>query len=130
MALRLAQEAGGDRRGQQSAALLVVREHGGYGGGGDRLVDLRVDDHHTPIEELDRIYGLHQVLFGVTAGDDWLVADDSLRAELRARLTRLGYVQPALVDAFLAWAGVENLEERVNGIDRIDPVVLEVLRAG
>ena len=27
------------------------------------------------------------------------------------------------------WAGTENLEERVDGIDRIDPVVLEELRA-
>ena len=26
------------------------------------------------------------------------------------------------------WAGTENLEERVDGIERIDPVVLEALR--
>ena len=55
--LAAAQEAGGDRRGQQSAALLVVREKGGYGGGSDRLVDLRVDDHPRPIDELARIFG-------------------------------------------------------------------------
>ena len=30
---------------------------------------------------------------------------------------------------FGAWAGTENLEERVDGIDRIDPVVLAELRA-
>ena len=31
-------------------------------------------------------------------------------------------------DAFNAWAGKENLEERVDGVERIDPVVLEELR--
>jgi len=33
-----------------------------------------------------------------------------------------------LESAFARWAGTENLEERVEGIDRIDPVVLEELR--
>ena len=41
---------------------------------------------------------------------------------MRERLAKLGY------DALDAWAGVENLEERVDGEDAIDPVVLEVLR--
>lgn len=63
-ALAAAQAAGGDRRGQQAAALLVVREGWGYGGGNDRYVDLRVDDHERPIEELRRIYHLHARLFG------------------------------------------------------------------
>ena len=53
------QEAGGDRRGRQSAALLVAREGGGCGGTSDYLVDLRVDDHADPIEELKRLYLLH-----------------------------------------------------------------------
>ena len=53
------QEAGGDRRGMQSAALLVAREGGGCGGTSDYLVDLRVDDHPDPIEELKRLYLLH-----------------------------------------------------------------------
>jgi uncharacterized Ntn-hydrolase superfamily protein len=126
--LRAAQAAGGDRRGQQSAALLVVRERGGYGGGSDRLVDLRVDDHHEPIVELSRLYGLHQLLFGSTPEPDWLAVTDSLREEIRERLAKLGHGQPKLEDAFFAWAGTENLEERVAGIDRIDPVVLDVLR--
>ena len=49
------QEKGGDARGQQSAALLVVREGGGYSGFNDRYIDLRVDDHERPIEELQRL---------------------------------------------------------------------------
>src|SRR3954447_16068097 len=60
--LAAAQSAGGDSRGQQSAALLVVERDGGYAGLSDVLVDLRVDDHERPIEELRRLYGLHQQL--------------------------------------------------------------------
>lgn len=54
-ALFAGQAAGGDKRGQQSAALLVVRTRGGFRGFNDRVIDLRVDDHLTPIEELQRI---------------------------------------------------------------------------
>lgn len=63
-ALEAGQAAGGDVRGQQAAALLVVREKGGYGGWNDRAVDLRVDDHSQPIEELKRLYHLHRVFYG------------------------------------------------------------------
>jgi uncharacterized Ntn-hydrolase superfamily protein len=54
-ALAAGQAAGGDRRGQQSAALLVVRAYGGFRGFNDRVIDIRVDDHPTPILELRRI---------------------------------------------------------------------------
>lgn len=62
-ALEAGQAAGGDRRGRQAAALLVVREGWGYGGYDDRLRDLRVDDHETPIAELRRIYEIHRKVF-------------------------------------------------------------------
>jgi uncharacterized Ntn-hydrolase superfamily protein len=58
LALEAAQKAGGDRRGMQSAAMFVVRKGAGYGGLSDRFVDLRVDDHQQPIEELRRLYGI------------------------------------------------------------------------
>jgi uncharacterized Ntn-hydrolase superfamily protein len=61
-ALEAGQMAGGDRRGQQSAALLVVREAGGYGGYSDRYVDIRVDDHPRPIEELRRIFTVYDLI--------------------------------------------------------------------
>ncbi len=59
-ALMVGQDAGGDSRGRQSAALLVVRKNGGYAGGNDRFIDLRVDDHKTPIIELHRLLTLHK----------------------------------------------------------------------
>jgi uncharacterized Ntn-hydrolase superfamily protein len=120
--LAAAQLAGGDRRGQQSAALLVVERDGGYARLSDVLVDLRVDDHERPIDELRRLHGLHERLFGVTPREDWLPLEGELRAEVDDRLARLGF------DSLEAWAGVANLEERVDGEDAIDPVVLEALR--
>ena len=121
-ALAAAQAAGGDSRGQQSAALLVVERNGGYAALSDVLVDLRVDDHERPIDELARVYELHQQLFGRTPERLWLTLEGELRAEVEERLGRLGY------DSLESWASVENLEERVDGEDAIDPIVLEALR--
>jgi uncharacterized Ntn-hydrolase superfamily protein len=125
--LDAAQAAGGDSRGQQSAAILVVEKDAGYGGLSDSVVDLRVDEHPRPLEELRRIYLMHQAIFGKTPPEDWLDVDNALAAELRERLVRLGY-EGDLGEAFSNWAGTENLEERVDGVERVDPVVLEELR--
>ncbi len=62
-ALIAGQEKGGDKRGQQSAALYVVRKNGGYSGFNDRYVDLRVDDHEKPIQELHRLLNIHKKFF-------------------------------------------------------------------
>ena len=118
--LAAAQAAGGDRRGQQSAALLVVERDGGYAGLSDVLVDLRVDDHAQPVAELARLYELHALLFGKTPASEWLDVDDALRAELAERLAKLGY-DGELAQALGAWAGTENLEERVDGVERHRP---------
>jgi len=120
--LAAAQAAGGDRRGQQSASLLVVERDGGYASLSDILVDLRVEDHERPIEELRRIYGLHRRLFEVTPREEWLPLEGELRTEVDERLAKAGH------DSLASWAGVENLEERVDGEDAIDPVVLDALR--
>jgi uncharacterized Ntn-hydrolase superfamily protein len=125
--LAAAQAAGGDSRGQQSASLLVVERDGGYAGLSDLLVDLRVDDHEQPIEELRRIYGLHQEIYVATPREKWVDVDETLAAEMSRRLAKLGY-EGELADAFSRWAGTENLEERIDGVEAVDPVVLEELR--
>jgi uncharacterized Ntn-hydrolase superfamily protein len=125
--LAAAQAAGGDRRGQQSAALLVVERDGGYAGLSDVLVDLRVDDHPDPIVELGRLLDMHERLFGKTPRTAWLAVDDALAGELRERLAALGY-EGALDDALFRWAGNENLEERLDGVERVDPVLVDELR--
>jgi uncharacterized Ntn-hydrolase superfamily protein len=126
-ALAAAQAAGGDRRGQQAAGLYVVEKDGGYLGLTDVIVDLRVDDHPRPIEELTRIYGLHWQIFGRTPRDEWVPVDDELAGELRALLAAKGY-EGDLREALESWAGTENYELRVDGIELIDPVVLAELR--
>ena len=79
-----------DSRGQQSASLLVVERDGAYAGLSDIAVDLRVDDHPRPIEELERIHGLHVRLFGKSPRETWIPVDDALAAEPRtAHLARL-----------------------------------------
>jgi len=120
--LDAAQAAGGDRRGQQSAAILVVGPEQGYAGLSDVFVDLRVDDHERPLDELRRLFGLHQQLFGKTPRSKWIEVEDDLRKEIEGRLAVLGFER--LED----WAGEANLEERVDGENAIDPFVLERLR--
>lgn len=62
-ALEAGQQAGGDKRGKQSAAILVVRRNGGYAALMDRYVDIRIDDHETPIQELKRLLKLHRKFY-------------------------------------------------------------------
>lgn len=132
-ALLAGDQAGGDRRGRQSAAIYVVTAGGGYGGGSDQLVDLRVDDHPSPVPELGRLIDLHDVFFGKPDPDAALPLEGHLAGEVRAWLALLGYSSAdestESLDAALAdWAGVENVEERMLP-GRIDPLVLEMLRA-
>lgn len=135
-ALAAGQDAGGDRRGQQSAALYVVRQGGGYGGQIDRYVDLRVDDHPHPVTELQRLLGLHRLLFEKASDEDCLAMEGTLTQEVQRLLARQGvYAGPvhgqfdsATRQALEDWAGIENLEERLRADDRLDPQILEHLR--
>ncbi len=69
-ALEGGEEAGGDVRGRQSAALVAVGKHGRHAGRGDRLVDLRVDDHPHPIPELRRLWQLSRVYRLIDESED------------------------------------------------------------
>ena len=135
-ALAAGQAAGGDSRGQQSAALLVVRQGGGYGGFNDRFIDLRVDDHPQPINELKRILQLHKLYLFPPDPADILVIDHDVARELQQLLTVLGDYQGASSGsydevtraAFRKFSGRENLEERWFEDARVDRTVLEFLR--
>jgi uncharacterized Ntn-hydrolase superfamily protein len=134
--LEAGQEAGGDKRGQQSAALLVVRENGGYGSTSDRMVDLRVDDHSLPIEELQRPYRLHQLYFGVTDPARLLKIQGDLATEIQRILYSLGYYNGPITglhddatrQALEQWHHTENFEERLWQDAFIDPEVLAYMR--
>jgi uncharacterized Ntn-hydrolase superfamily protein len=100
-ALGAAQREGGDRRGMQSAALLIVRKGGGYDQGSDRWVDIRVDDHPTPIEELKRIFELYDLTLLAREDPSTLVRleGDALR-QLQRDLGVLGYLIGPLPKSF------------------------------
>ena len=59
-ALNAAQQAGGDIRGKQSAALIVVPGKSQAEPWNERSIDLRVDDHDSPLVELGRLYKVQQ----------------------------------------------------------------------
>lgn len=124
-ALAAGDAVGGDSRGRQSAALYVVAPGAGYDGG-DVLVDLRVDDHPDPVQELARLLDIHEMLFGRPDPDTLLDLSGPLAEEVTHLLAGHGFAGP-LDKALETWAGRENLELRlVDG--RIDPVVLDHLR--
>jgi uncharacterized Ntn-hydrolase superfamily protein len=86
-ALKAGEDAGGDSRGKQSAALLVVKEAGGYLGLNDRYIDLRVDDHSEPVDELSRLVAIqlsYSALFKAGALKEDGDLDGALSAARRA----------------------------------------------
>ncbi len=137
VALEAGQRAGGDRRGQQSAALLVVREKAGYGGFTDRYVDIRVDDHQRPIEELKRVFQIYDLIL-LDRGDptEFVPIDGTVGRQLQEMLTVLGYYQGELTGrydvatskALESYAGVENLENRLRKEPVVSRRVLEFMK--
>jgi uncharacterized Ntn-hydrolase superfamily protein len=130
---------GGDSRGKQAAGVLVVKPAGGYGGDNDRYLDLRVDDHPEPVQQLQKLVAMHHVFFGESKPEDMLTIDEALARELQQMLQQQGYLQTDVTgiwdttakEAFWAMVGNENLEERWSideHPDLIDRVVLDYLR--
>jgi len=68
-ALEAAQEVGGDIRGKQSASILIVRGESTGNVWEDRLIDLRVEDHPHPVQELKRLLRVHRAYEHMNDGD-------------------------------------------------------------
>ena len=134
-ALRAGQAAGGDRRGQQSAALYIAKPAGGYGGFNDRYIDLRVDDHAQPIEELARLLELHKLYSFKAEPADLIAIDEAIGQELCGLLVRAGVLagshatfDAAANEALTSFMHRENLENRVRDDGKIDRQTLGYLR--
>jgi uncharacterized Ntn-hydrolase superfamily protein len=133
-ALRAGQAAGGDRRGQQSAALYIAKPAGGYAGFNDRYVDLRVDDHPQPIEELARILEIHKLYSFKPLPDEILPIDAKLGAQLAELLGKAREIATGSPfddnarKALVSFMHRENLEDRVRDDGCIDRQTLEYLR--
>lgn len=117
-ALVAGQAAGGDSRGKQSAALYIAKEGGGYDGGNDRWIDIRVDDHNHPIDELERIFKLYDVtLLSRRQPDTLRVLEGDIAEAVTSNLVSLGYLErPSQTigskerKALKAFRGTNNLE--------------------
>lgn len=133
-ALKAGDSAGGDSRGKQSAALLVVKEQGGYGGITDRYIDLRVDDHHEPVMELQRILRLHELYFKKSAKEDILQVEGQLKEDITEYLKELEYLKQEnptdedVLEALHSFHLIENFDERVSEKGYVDYKVVEYMR--
>ncbi|MCI4356165.1 MAG: DUF1028 domain-containing protein [Thermoplasmata archaeon] len=135
-ALGSAQREGGDRRGMQSAALLVVRDKGGYDEGSDRWIDIRIDDHPAPIEELKRVFRLYDLTLLTREDPTTLVplAGDVARAVQRS-LGLLGFYSGRLTaswdaptaKAFEKFLSENNFENKARTDGTVWPSVLNYL---
>ncbi len=134
VALEAGHCAGGDRRGQSAAALLVF--NGGRDAHRGGCIDLRVDDHLQPINELYRLLDLYRLHWQPSQPDDVIAIDGALSYELQIILHRQGYFRGALSGVYDAGTAEalrqfmldENLVTRFQSGERIDQQVLMYLR--
>lgn len=135
-ALSAGQREGGDRRGMQAAGLLIVREKGGYDEGTDRWVDIRVDDHPAPIEELKRVFRLYDLT--MLSREDpatLLPIEGELAVSLQHDLGVLGFYagrptgawDEASRAAFVKYIGENNFENKLRDDDRVWPSIVHHL---
>jgi len=68
-ALEAAQAVGGDIRGKQSAAMFIVKGESTGRPWADRVLELRIEDHPTPIAELRRLLKVYRAYEHMNAGD-------------------------------------------------------------
>ena len=80
MALEAAEIEGGDIRGKQSAAMLIVSGDPTGVAWKDIVLDLRVDDHAEPLNELRRLIRIHRAYQHANKGDHLLEKDDIEKA--------------------------------------------------
>jgi uncharacterized Ntn-hydrolase superfamily protein len=114
-ALRAAEGAGGDVRGKQSAAMVVVAASGEPW---RRAVDLRVEDHHEPLDELERLLGLHDAYDLATRGDD--LTGEGRHAEAGECYRQASALAPDNHE-LLFWAGVSEFAhgDRAAGLAQV-----------
>jgi uncharacterized Ntn-hydrolase superfamily protein len=103
-ALQAAEAAGGDARGRQSAALVVVPAAGEPW---ERVVELRVEDHDEPLDELERVLTLHDAYTLATRGDDLI--GEGRHAEAAEAYRAAGALAPDNHE-LLFWAGLAEFD--------------------
>ena len=131
-ALHAAQRAGGDLRGRQSAALLVVRAQPTDRPWSDRLIDLRIEDHPQPLDELSRLLSLHRAYDLMNRGDEAIAGGDMPRALERYAAAEAMFPDN---DEFVFWHAVtlvtnDRLDEGLElfrRVFRMNPVWMQLV---
>lgn len=121
-ALEAAEQAGGDIRGSQSAAILIVRGMPSDEPWSDVVMDLRVEDHPRPVEELARLVKLQRAYEFENLGDE-AMAEGNLKDAMEAYGEAARLAPDNLELAF--WRGVSlvNVGRDDEGIAILKPVV-------
>lgn len=151
-AMRAAEGEGGDIRGMQSASMLIVA--------GDRSLpswqrklDLRVEDHPAPLDELERLIQVHRAYEFMNQGDEHMTENDveaaveayGAAAELAPEIVEIRYWQavtlasageleaalPIFAEVFAAEPRWHKLTPRLpaSGLLPDDPELLEAILA-
>jgi uncharacterized Ntn-hydrolase superfamily protein len=108
-ALEAGEAAGGDARGKQSAAILVVSGEKAASYWEGKVLELRVEDHPDPVQELKRLIRFKRGYEWVDKGDDY-IASAKLTDALKAYEKALKLVPE--VDEIRYWVGVSLLKTR------------------
>jgi uncharacterized Ntn-hydrolase superfamily protein len=134
--LKAGQAAGGDRRGMQSASIYIVREAGGYEGGNDRYVDVRVDEHPSPIEELERIFKIYDMTLLSREDPSTLIKiEGKVSSLIQSALITLGFLEKPIGNEFseqakaalTEWTNTNNFENKARDDGTIWPSVVEYM---
>jgi uncharacterized Ntn-hydrolase superfamily protein len=94
-ALAIGDAKGGDARGRESSALLVVRPSADdlFDVFSHRNIDLRVDDHPEPFQELSRLLDHHELVHEPSTDQERLEPTPEVVQRLQAGLAALGYYE-------------------------------------
>ncbi|MBA2540057.1 MAG: DUF1028 domain-containing protein [Deltaproteobacteria bacterium] len=132
-ALDAAQEVGGDIRGCQSAAILVVSGKRTPNAWEGRKLDLRVDDHPSPLVELRRLVHLARAYDLLNRGDALLEKGDVVGAN--EAYGAAGKLQPDHAEIAywqgITWAGRGDFERAgpfLRKAFQADPAWIELVR--
>ena len=123
-ALEAAQREGGDIRGKQSAALLIVSGTNTGRPWVDRIFDLRIEDHPTPVAELRRLVTLARAYHKLNEGDEWMTKNDIAHAMEAYRAATSLVPDEATNGEAAFWTGITLV-----GAERVDDAIPYLVRA-
>ena len=118
-ALEAGEAAGGDVRGRQSAAVIVVAATGEPW---ERSVDLRVEDHPEPLQELRRLVTL-QDAYGEAAEGDRLTAEGEYAAAAERYIAAYERAPDCIELEFWAGLSMVHTGDAAQGLEHVRAAV-------